>query len=579
MTTRRDVLLVLGVTAAVSVPLVVNPRVHLRDDAMSNTALAHAVRRHGIPPPDPYLAGQPLHYHWAYNALAAGLSAVTGLSPLTVMVVLGPVGLAAGLLGMARLVRWMGGGNAGVALAVALTVVGLNGPGWLLLVVRWLTGDVGVAEAFRLPVSDFQALLVRGYDMRLGLFLSKPLLATSFTWTLALLPFAVEGLLRFVRGEGRRFGVLLVAALAGAAYANLLVGAALMGLAGAGLSVSALVLRGEEGGASRRAAGAVALVLASAALVAPYLAVTVGAAAGREPLVTVGAPDARHVTGALLALLPFWAGLALVGWRRRGRGEAWLLVLAGGLVAGFLAARVVDGVETKFVFAAAVLLAAYLGRRLAAVSVWRRRALWAVAASAVPTTLAGLICVAVAPDEIHLSEAEGETFAWVAERTPPETVVVFWSPGREGRSTLVPILARRDLYVPEVEGFHRAGRYDRAVWDRRTEQMRRLYRPGQMAGVLDEIAADMGRPIILITRQRHITVTDPGLKLLHAAGELRVWQRAATSAQERRDHGVSKQGSEVVEAGPGGRTAGACPPPRLLGRNAGALATVAPTRG
>ena len=537
MTTRRDVLLVLGVTAAVSVPLVVNPRVHLRDDAMSNTALAHAVRRHGIPPSDPYLAGQPLHYHWAYNALAAGLSAVTGLSPLTVMVVLGPVGLGAGLLGVARLVRWMGGGNAGVALAVALTAVGLNGPGWLLLVLRWVTGEVGVAEAFRLPVSDFQALLVRGYDMRLGLYASKPLLATSFTWTLALLPFAVEGILRFVRGEGWRYGVLLVAALAGAAYANLLVGAALMGLAAAGLTVYALLFRGEEGGASRRAAGAVGLVLASAALVAPYLAVTVGASAGREPLVTAGAPDARHVTGALVALLPFWAGLALVGWRRRARGEAWLLVLAGGLVAGFLAARVVDGVETKFVFAAAVLLAAYLGRRMAAVSGWRRRALWAVAASAVPTTLAGLICVAVAPDEIHLSEAEGETLAWVAEHTPPETVVVFWSPGREGRSTLVPILARRDLYVPEVEGFHRAGRYDHAVWDHRTEQMRRLYQPGQMARVLDEIAADMGRPVILVTRQRHITVTDPGLKLRHAAGELRVWQRSARSAQEQREHG------------------------------------------
>ena len=522
MTTRRDVLMVLALVALVSVPLVVNRRVHLRDDAMSNTALAHAVRRHGLPPGDPYIAGQPLHYHWAYNAVAAGLSAVTGLEPLTVMVVLGPMGLAVGLLGVARLVRWMGGGDAGTALAVVLVVVGLNGWGWVLLVARWLTGEVGVAESFGLEVSRFQALLVRGYDMRVGLYASKPLLATSFTWTLAFLPFAVEGLVRLLRREGWRHGVVLTLALAGAAYTNLLVGAALMGLVGAGLVAWAVVSRGEEGGAlSRRALAGLGFVVASAALVVPYLAVALGASAGRERLVAAAWPDAMHLTGLAVALLPFWVGLGIVGWRRRARGEVWLLLLSAGFAVGFLFTRAVDHVHVKYLFVVAVLLSAWLGRRVADVASWRKRALWVVAASAVPTTVIGLVAIAVAPDEIRLSEGERATLAWIARNTPPDTVVV----ARE-RSTLVPILSRRDLYIPDRVGFHRAARYDRAVWRRRTGQMKRLYDRGDAVPVLDEIARDLGRPVVLITRIQFTEVNDPRLRLLYAAGNLRTWQVA-----------------------------------------------------
>ena len=80
---RRALLAAAAIVLVVSAPLAVNRHLHLRADAMSNTALAHAVRRHGLPPRDPYLAGQPLHYHWAYNAAVAGLSALTGLEPYT----------------------------------------------------------------------------------------------------------------------------------------------------------------------------------------------------------------------------------------------------------------------------------------------------------------------------------------------------------------------------------------------------------------------------------------------------------------------------------------------------------------
>jgi len=531
------VLLAVGLTLLLSVPLVVNPRALLRDDAMSNTALAHAVRRHGIPPPDPYLAGQPLHYHWAYNALAAGLSALSGLHPLTVMVVLGPLGLAVGLVSMARLVRRMGGGEGAAALGVALMLVGLNGWGWVFLTTRWLTGEAGVAASLGLEVSEFHHLLVRGYDMRLSFLASKALLATSYIWTLALVPVCLGALVRFLRGEGWRQGVALALALAAAAYANLLVGAVLLGMLAAGLLAWACLFRHEQDrGAARRALWGLGFVAVAAAAVVPYVVVAVGAAATRERLVTLAWPDARHLRGVALGLLPLWVCVALLGRPRRwGHGEAWLAFLAAGLAAAYLFSRAVDGVHLKYLFVVSIVLSAYVARGSAGLARWRVWALWVVAASAAPTTAVGLVQQACAPDEVRVTPGEAAVFAWIARHTPPETVLV--SRGPAGRATLVPILAERDLYVPDRKGFHRAGRYDPALWRRRQAQMVRLYERGEMVAVLREIARQVGRPVVLVTRMPFTKVSDPRLRLLHAAGGMRAWRledRSAAPAEEGR---------------------------------------------
>ncbi|MFP4058181.1 MAG: hypothetical protein ACLF0G_15040 [Candidatus Brocadiia bacterium] len=514
----RLLLLVAAIVGLMAVPLAVNPNVHLRADAMSNTALAHAVRRHGIPPRDPYLAGQPLHYHWAYNAAAAGLSALSGLEPLTVMVWLGPLGLGVMLLGVARLARWLGAGQRGAALAVVLAVVGLNGWGWLILAARWMGGQVGVAESLSRDVSDFLLSVVHGYDMRIGFLATKALLATPYIWTLAALPFAVDAMLRWVRGARWPHAVAAVVAGALAAYANLLVGTALLGLLAAGLVLWAWAHRRADGGrATRRALAGLGLVAASALLVLPYVAVAVGQAAQREALVTLGWPDAWHLRGLVVGLLPLWACVGLLGLRGRAGGR-WVLVLAGAFAAAFLVVRAVDEVHVKFLSMIAVLLSVYVGHRSAGLARWRRVALWVAAATAAPTTLLGVVDHVLAPDVVRVSEGERGVFAWIAEHTPQDTVVV-----ADGRSTLVPILARRDLYVPDRVGFHRAGRYDPAVWARRSARMRRLYKEGEVVPVLRAITEEMGRPVVLITRTPFLRPRDPRLRLLRAAGTLRAW--------------------------------------------------------
>ena len=520
MTPWRVGLLAAGIVLLVMVPLAANSTLHLRADAMSNTALAHAVRRHGLPPSDPYLAGQPLHYHWGYNAAVAGLSALTGIEPLPLMVWLGPLALAMILVSASRLARWLGGGDGGAALALVLVAVGLNGWGWLLLATRWVVGQVGFTQALTSGVSPFLHLLIQGYDVRLAFFVTKALVATSFIWDLAFLAIAVSAFLRFMQEGGWRHGAVFVLAAAAAAYATTQVGAGLLALVVAGLAVRLCLWRRREGTAARsRALAALGLVALSLALVVPYLVVVMGDAASEERLVWLAPPDGFHLLGAAAGLAPLWICAALIGRPKRwGPQDLWLAYLAAGFVGAFLLVRVVDGVQTKFLFVAAMLLPVYVGSRSADLAAWRRRALWLAAASAVPTTALGLVAYVYAPDTIDLSKAEAATFDWIARNTPRETVVV----ARE-RSTLVPILARRDLYVPDRVGFHRAARYDHAVWDRRTDQMHRLYDRGEAVPVLEAIAAELGRPVVLITRGEWRAADASRLRLLFSEGDLRTW--------------------------------------------------------
>ncbi|HUT32824.1 MAG TPA: hypothetical protein VNE39_05050 [Planctomycetota bacterium] len=519
MTPRRLFLLIGGSVLAVALPLAVNPSLHLRADAMSNTALAHAVRRHGLPPPDPYLAGQPLQYHWGYNAAVAGLSALTGLDPLPLMVWLGPVALGVVLVAGARIVRRAGGSNEGAALAALLALVGLNGWGWGILAVRWAAGEASSAASLDGGVSSFLPLMVCGYDVRLAFFATKALVATSFIWCLALVAVAVGALARLLCEGGWRHGAVFALAAAGASCATAHVGAGLLMLALAWLAIVLSVARRRpELVPPRRPALALGFVGVGLALFVPYLVLVSGGAAARERLAWAALPDASHLLGAAAGLAPLAACVAVVGRPTRWRIEhVWLWFLAAGFAAAFLVVRVVDGVETKFLFVAAMLLAFYVGSLAGELTPRRRRLLWLVAASAVPTTLLGLVAYARAPDTIGLSRSEAAAFDWIARNAPPDAVVV----ARE-RSTLVPILARRDLYVPDRLGFHRAARYDPAVWQRRTEQMRRLFDRGEVAAVLDAIAAELRRPVLLLARASEMRVDAPRLRPLFSAGDIQV---------------------------------------------------------
>ena len=509
--------------AAVAAPLVVNPRLHLRGDALSNTAIAHAILRHGIPPPDPYLAGQPLHYHWGYNAFAAGAGALLGVEPLTVMVVLGPVSLGVMLVGTVWLARRLAGGRfegRWAALTVLLATVGLNGWGFAILLGRCAFGGASLADALGQGVHPFLRSVVAGYSELLGFLATKALVSTAFSWNMAFVVLSLVALTAYIQ-EGRWWqaaGFALAAALS--AYANLFVGVVVLALVGVAAAVWALgYLRWGERERARRPLLVLAMAALAGAATAPYLLVTAGSATARESLVRLALPDAAHLLGFFIGLLPLCIARGLVARTElRGVAEAFVRFVTAGLAMAFLFTRVVDEVEIKLGFVVAVLMAVWVGSRAGELAPHRRRVLWWLAASCVPTTLLGLVAYGRAPEPARPTETELMVFEWMDRHVARDAVVV----ARE-RSTLVPVLAHRDLYVPDCVGFHRAARYDRAVWDRRSKLMDELFTTGKVREVLEAVGRELGRPVVLVTRRGDPPVADPRLRLLYRVDDMSVW--------------------------------------------------------
>jgi hypothetical protein len=513
MSWRRATLIALAPAAIVALVLAVNPRIHLRADAMSNSAQAYAVQRHGLPPPDPYLAGEPLYYYWAYNAVCAYVGSALGVDALHVLVWAQPVALAVLLLSTVWLVRELGGSPGGAVLGVALLALGLNGWGWGVLLFRCLAGDATLRAALNEGVNGYLFRVVAGHDKRLAFFLSKTLVATFFVWALAFLPCAYIAARRWLaRGSGWA-GAAFVASSVAMTYSNLLTGGAWLALVAAKLVLTAVRERGE---ARRRATIGLGLVALSAAAVVPFVWLTVSPH-GREPLVRLALPDGPHLRGFAFGLGPLLicvAILALGRWRASPARD--LLWAAAAFALAYVICRLPDGVQLKFIFTAAVLLAGWLGIAASQQRPAVRRMLWLLAASMVPTTALGLVAYTRAPGTV-VSPAERKTFAWMAHNTPRDAVVV-----ARWRATLVPVLGRRDLYVPDVVGFHRAARYDEEEWARRQALMRRLDR-GEHVAVLQQIEKELGRPVLWVTRTQRVQPNAPRLRRLYASGNLEVW--------------------------------------------------------
>lgn len=519
-------LAIAAVAVAVAAPLAINPRLHLRGDGLSNAAIARAILRHGLPPPDPYLAGQPLYYHWAYNAAAVGVAAPLGLDPLAVMVWSGPLALAALLAGVVSLARRLAGGRLQAreaALAVFLATFALNGWGWLVLLARVGVAGASLEAALGQGVHAYLRSVVAGYSDLLGFLATKALVATSFAWSLALVILALAALAAWLDDGRRRHAAGFALAAALAAYANLFVGALLLALAGGAAALGAAACcRRRHPDLARRPLIALALAAIAGLAVAPYAWVTSVGPLARESLVRLAAPDEAHALGLTLGLLPLWGAAALVGRPRPRRPIEWLIAFVGaGFAAVFLVARVVDEVEIKLGFVLAAMLAAWVASRAGELAPPRRRLVWLLALSGLPTTALGLIAYARAPEPARATPDEAAVLERLRREAPLDAVVV-WA---DARATLVPPIAWRDLYVPGILGFHRAARCDRALWRRRWDLMEQMRTEGAVAEALAAIRAELRRPIVLLTRGG-TPRPPPGLQPIGEAGELRAWRFA-----------------------------------------------------
>jgi hypothetical protein len=435
------------------------PTLAYRSDAWFHAATAYRMDKIGLPPDDPFNAGIPLGYFWAFHLALGLLGGAAGVTPFA-------AGAAISVLAACGAALWLGllakrlCGPAAVAPALVLAVLGLDPPGWLAWLAQGLTGSekgpAVLARAWQHGAGGSMAAITILYPhSSQSFFLDKFLLVTGLSLGyVATLGFAWALL---EAGRVRDRIVLLIAALAcaSALFLHSVVGAAVV-IAGLGaVALAALLPRGLRL-ATRPALAVTMGTLLAAAIAYPYI-----------KLCTVAKTDAPAHLAFHLDMA--WAWIAAGGfllalaareawaWRQEGGsagGErARFLLYFAGFVALSLFVSLVNRNESKFFNLAALLVA------VPAAGGWVRlrgtlagRLAWAVLLlGCVPTFLLGLSGF-VAPDNVGVAgqvqppPADRDIYAWIDRYTSPRAALLALPATADGELSRDPMVhARRAL--------------------------------------------------------------------------------------------------------------------------------------
>jgi hypothetical protein len=167
----------------------------VRSDAWFHEAVVLEMRDIGVPPQDPYFAGMPLQYMWAYHALVLSLGRALRLDYFWVMAVLNWHALALLAVASYRLAAVFRGTTAHRIAAVATTLFAFNAAFWIFLPVkaaRALTGEIRGLDELSRTFALTPLNLRRSYDFLsiLGsppFLLDKYMVATAFGIAVALM--------------------------------------------------------------------------------------------------------------------------------------------------------------------------------------------------------------------------------------------------------------------------------------------------------------------------------------------------------------------------------------------------------
>ena len=412
----------------------VNPELGYRIDGWFHGAVTARLLTAGLPLEDPYFAGQPLGYPWAWHVVLAMTTRVG--SPFDTSVfeamagwsALAALAVGALLVGLAR--AWAraagfdarGEDRAG-AFAVAAAVLGTNPFGAVFALGRGLVGDDAGAAALSRPFERgatevLQAMSWNYPHVSLVTFVDKFLTPTAFgLGTAAFLAAGAVLLVPRAGGvPGDRARTVLLGVLAAVA-AWLLHGAAAIGLGLVALAAGFVLAR--AGAARGRAVLLAVSLVASALLVAPYLAVTRGGGGGGARLGPHG-----DLLWSIVAVGVLVIGLAVAERARLPKApdgrHAWF---AGGLLLLAVAAVVtaVQRNETKLVQLGLVALSVPAG------VAWARLpspAAWALLLLLVPTHAMAVTGFALdrgqeTPGRRVPPPALAGAYAWIGAHTSP----------------------------------------------------------------------------------------------------------------------------------------------------------------
>lgn len=121
---RRTVYLLLFVLTLTAGILLVNPHLMTYSyHGMIHLGYVYATERPPWPPEDPYLAGTPLYYPWAYHALVARISSTLGVAASWVFAGCNLAALAASIPAVARISRLLKDDEMTANCAVVLAVL------------------------------------------------------------------------------------------------------------------------------------------------------------------------------------------------------------------------------------------------------------------------------------------------------------------------------------------------------------------------------------------------------------------------------------------------------------------------
>lgn len=292
----------------------------MRSDAWAHRAWIAEVADFGIPPMDPYFAGFPLQYMWAYHAMVNTVSDAANVDPFYAMAFVN-IGALAGYMLCTFIFAGTLTPSFGRRFASMVTAtLGLNAAGWVFLplkAIKAFTGQVhGTAEIARqfsiVPFDYGSAMQFMMIYHNKTFLLDKFMVATAFGLALCLMACAWWSASAYLKnGRPLPLAMAFLSTLGMLAF-HTLVGSVMM----AGIVGSAAILflfcRRVDGYSTPRALALVAAVVLAFAVTSPYLYSIMHS---KE---TIGHNPPLHTLRRLIGMGISVAFVAVLAWFQRG---------------------------------------------------------------------------------------------------------------------------------------------------------------------------------------------------------------------------------------------------------------------
>lgn len=442
----------------------------IRSDAWYHASVTSEILVRGIPPQEPYLAGQPIRYMWIYHLFTASLIKLTGLPLFRALSMLNIASAFALPYLAARIISRFTDDKRLIVVSSLITIAGLESASWIawpLCFLRALNGDVrGVEEIMRnihdisfvgsgtiRTLSPFGTWMVNLSDKYITI---TPF---SFTLDLFLLCFVLALSKDYLTGSRLRAGALLFVIALGTLLFHVIIGAALLGtMIGAGVLLP-LILRYVSREAARPSAGMVpAIAAAAAGLVGlPYFLSLQGSGES-DAVAGIFHFGFKNITTILLPLLILYcpARRALKKLVSSRTGEhaamfAWIIPLLMLNVFANLPTRN----ESKLIYPLFLLLGSIVSIEIVALigeSRGRKKPLliaWTLLLFLVPSFLTFRGYLIAGPEHMELLDAryaayrsDKKLYSWIMENTGTDAVIA-----ENGFDHLMPAFAGRKSFA------------------------------------------------------------------------------------------------------------------------------------